>query len=119
MNVIIANKYRDALSTLDIDVIKKMDGESYIRDEDNYFCAWSAEYDEHTRVCHMIMDIFDREGDLWARSEEEHVERAHSDEEIANVLKKAGFKLLARYDELSFNPADETSQRVFYVAERN
>jgi len=27
MNVIIANKYRDALATLDIDVIKKMDGE--------------------------------------------------------------------------------------------
>lgn len=27
MNVIIANKYRDALSTLDIDIIKKLDGE--------------------------------------------------------------------------------------------
>lgn len=27
MNVIVANKYRDALSTLDIDIIKKLDGE--------------------------------------------------------------------------------------------
>ena len=27
MNVIVANKYRDALASLDIDVIKKLDGE--------------------------------------------------------------------------------------------
>ena len=27
MNVIVANKYRDALGTLDIDIIKKLDGE--------------------------------------------------------------------------------------------
>ena len=31
MNVIVANKYRDALATLDIDIIKKLDGEFTVK----------------------------------------------------------------------------------------
>ena len=93
-----------------------MDGMSYIRDEDDHFCAWSAEFNDG--ICRMTMDIFDRVGDLWSRSEEEHIERAHSDEEITNAFERAGFKLLAKYDELSFEEANYTSERVFWVIER-
>ncbi len=97
---------------------RAMDGESYLRDEENHFCAWSAEYDENTRLCRMMMDIFDRDGALWARSSEEHIERAHSEEELHAALRDAGFRCLARWDALSFRDADAASQRVFWVAER-
>jgi len=93
-----------------------MDGMSYIRDEEDHFCAWSAEFGDG--ICRMTMDIFDRVGDLWSRSEEEHVERAHSDEEIQDAFEKSEFKLLAKYDELSFDEANITSERVFWVIER-
>lgn len=93
-----------------------MDGMSYIRDEEDHFCAWSAEYSDG--ICRMTMDIFDRVGDLWNRSEEEHIERAHSDEEIEEAFSNAGFKLLTKYDELSFEEANYTSERVFWVIER-
>lgn len=97
---------------------KQMDGMSYIRDEEDHFCAWSAEYDEKSRVCSMIMDIFDRNGKLWERSQEEHIERAHSDDEITSALESAEFKLLDRFDELSLNKASSDSQRVFWIVER-
>ena len=42
MNVIIANKYRDALANLDIEVIKKLEGEftvdEIIETFKNFFC---------------------------------------------------------------------------------
>ncbi len=95
---------------------KRMDGMSYIRDEEDHFCAWSADYKD--KICHMTMDIFDRIGDMWQRSEEEHIERAHSDEEIEKAITNADFKLVARYDELSFDEATDKSERVFWVIER-
>lgn len=97
---------------------KNMDGMSYIRDEENHFCAWSAEYDEDSRICSMIMDIFDKKGSLWERSQEEHIERAHSDDEIASAVENAQFKVLDKFDELSFNCANNGSERVFWIAER-
>lgn len=97
---------------------RAMDGESYIRDEEDHFCAWSAEYDEKTRICQMMMDIFDRKGALWARTCEEHLERAHSEDEIMSALAASGFRCLARWDELSFEEAAKASQRVFWVAMR-
>ncbi len=97
---------------------KQMDGMSYIRDEENHFCAWSAEYDADTRICSMIMDIFDSNGELWERTQEEHIERAHSEEEIKKALENAEFKVLDRFDELNFNKAGINSQRVFWIAER-
>lgn len=97
---------------------KSMDGKSYLRDEENHFCAWSAEYDEEEKICYMMMDLFDREGELWDRTQEEHVERAHSEAEIEAALSASRFKTLARFDELSFECADENSHRIFWIAIR-
>lgn len=97
---------------------REMNGESYIRDEENHFCAWSAEYDEKSRICQMMMDIFDQKGALWSRTSEEHIERAHSEEELLSALQDAGFRCLARWDELSFQDATAASRRVFWVAIR-
>ena len=94
----------------------KMNGMSYIRDEEDYFCAWSAEFEDS--ICNMTMDIFHRVGDMWQRSQEEHIERAHTDNEIKSAFETAGFKLIAKYDELSFESAKDTSERVFWVIER-
>ncbi|MEG2377611.1 MAG: methyltransferase domain-containing protein [Clostridia bacterium] len=90
---------------------KTMDGEVYLRDSEEHFCVWSADYNEETRICRMDMDIFDKKGELWQRSFEEHIERAHSDAEVRKALDVSGFDVI-RTDE----PFD--AGRVFYIARR-
>jgi len=97
---------------------KKLDGCAFLRENDNYFCAWNAEYAPKDRLCTFYYDIFKRKGELWSRSQEEHVERAHSREEIEIALNKAGFELVEVFGELSENVPTEDEQRIFYVARR-
>lgn len=96
-----------------------LDGQSFIRENDDFFCAWTAEYDEEEKLCSFYYDIFsETEDGLWERSFEEHTERAHSKEEIVSALEKASFELVATFGELSESPPDENEQRIFYVARR-
>ncbi len=97
---------------------KNLDGCAFLRESNDYFCAWSAEYAQEEKICTFYYDIFKRKGELWSRSQEEHKERAHSYEEIENALSKAGFELIATYGELSDKPPANDEQRIFYVARR-
>lgn len=99
---------------------RRLDGQIFLRESEDYFCTWSAEYDIDARLCAFYYDIFKSfEGDLWERSQEEHTERAHSREEIKTALEKASFALEAVFGELSENSPTEDEQRIFFVARRN
>lgn len=99
---------------------KKLDGETYLRENEDYFCAWTAEYNEGDRLCTFHYDIFKSYDDeLWERSYEEHTERAHSAKELEVALNGADFTLIASFGELSDEPPQAGEQRVFYIARRN
>jgi hypothetical protein len=38
------------------------------------------------------MDLFGRQGELWSRSGEEHIEYAHEPEALLRLLAEAGFQ---------------------------
>lgn len=97
---------------------KSMNGNVFIRDLDNIFCVWSADYNMMTRLCEMKIDLFKRRGELWERQEEKHTQYAHADVDLRKALEKSGFTLSAAYDELGFSPVNDESERVFYVARR-
>ena len=99
---------------------RNLNGETYLRENEDYFCAWTAEYNEDERLCTFHYDIFKSyEDGLWERSYEEHTERAHSEKELEAALNAADFTLIASYGELSDKPPEKGEQRVFYVARRN
>ena len=95
-----------------------IDGENFLREDDDNVCIWSAAYDEESKYCWMGMNLFRRDGAVWTRSREEHEEYAFSETEISTALKQNGFVLEAAYDELSVLPATGDSMRIFYVARR-
>ena len=98
---------------------KRLNGETYLRESDDFFCAWTAEYDEEEKLCNFFYDIFKYcEDDLWERSGEEHTERAHSEDELVRALNDAEFTVIAKFGELSDTPPKEDEQRIFYVARR-
>lgn len=98
---------------------KKLDGSVFLRENEDFFCTWSAEYDKNSRLCTFFYDIFKNCGELWSREQEEHTERAHSHDEIKRALESADFSLLTVFGELSENPPADDEQRIFYVARRN
>lgn len=98
---------------------KAISGNSFLREDEENVCIWSAAYDDASKYCLMRMNLFQKSGALWSRSCEEHEEYAFSQAEIFAALEQNGFTLEAAYDELSASPARADSMRIFYVARRN
>ena len=62
--------------------LRAMDGQVWLDEDDDVFCVWRGEFDEETNICSYGMDLFQRQGDVWYRSFEEHREYAYSREQL-------------------------------------
>ena len=56
--------------------LKAMDGQVFLDEDDDVYCVWRGEFDEETNICTYWMDLFQRQGNTWTRSYEEHREYA-------------------------------------------
>ena len=82
------------------------------------FCVWRGEFDEQTNICSYGMDLFQREGEKWVRSFEEHQEYAYSREHLMGYLKKAGFTNIEVYADRLFEDPREGEQRIYFKARK-
>lgn len=71
--------------------LRALDGEVFVDETEDALCLWRGEFDEEENALVYGMDIFQREGALWRRREEEHTEYAHSPETLTQLLEQAGF----------------------------
>lgn len=94
--------------------LRSMDGQIFVDEGDDVLCLWRADFDED--LCAMVygMDIFSREGSLWRRSGEEHVEYAHEPEWIKAELEAKGFSELR----LEKDCPQGDAGRMFIIARR-
>ena len=72
--------------------LRALDGEVFTDETEDALCLWRAEFDEDENALIYAMDIFSREGPLWRRRTEEHVEYAHAPEALVQLLEAAGFR---------------------------
>ena len=75
--------------------LRSLDGQVFVDEEEDLLCLWRADFDEDTNALVYGMDLFSREGKLWQRSREEHVEYAHAAETLQALLENAGFADIA------------------------
>ena len=68
----------------------------------------------------MDLDFFayHEDDDTYTRTSESFCERAYTDEEIRQFIEKSGLKLVAAYAADSFDPVEEKTQRIVYVAQK-
>lgn len=95
-----------------------LDGEVFIDETDDVFCVWRAEFDYDENACIYGMDIFSLEGDTWQRSQEEHVEYAHSCDFLSDALVNAGFGEISVFAELHMEEPRDGENRIFFAARR-
>ena len=98
--------------------LRSMDGQVFLDEDDDVYCVWRGEFDEDTNICSYGMDLFQREGEKWVRSFEEHREYAYSIEQLRSYLKGAGFTHIRVWADRKFCAPREGEQRVWFQARK-
>ena len=98
--------------------LRAMDGQVFLDEDDDVYCVWRGEFDEETNICSYGMDLFQREGDVWYRSFEEHREYAYSAQQLVGYLKDAGFTNIEVYADRLFEAPREGEQRIYIKARK-
>jgi len=98
--------------------LRAMDGQVFLDEDDDVFCVWRGEFDGVSNICSYGMDLFQRQGESWCRSFEEHQEYAYSIEQLTGFLKDAGFTHIAVYGDRRLEAPGEGEQRVYFKARK-
>ena len=98
--------------------LRAMDGQVFLDEDDDVYCVWRGEYDGETNICSYGMDLFQRRGEVWERSFEEHREYAYSREQLTEYLKTAGFTHIRVYADRKFEAPGEGEQRIYFKARK-
>ena len=98
--------------------LRAMDGQIFLDEDDDVYCVWRGEFDEETNICSYGMDLFQRDGDVWHRSFEEHCEYAYSEVQLRSYLKAAGFTHIEVYADRKFEAPGAGEQRIYFKARK-
>jgi len=98
--------------------LRAMDGQVFLDEDEDVYCVWRGEFDEQTNICTYGMDLFQRRGDTWHRSWEEHREYAYSREQLTQYLKEAGFTAIEVYGDRRMEPPSDADQRIYLKARK-
>ena len=98
--------------------LRAMDGQVFLDEDDDVYCVWRGEFDEETNICSYGMDLFQREGENWHRSFEEHREYAYTREQLTQYLKDAGFTHIRVYADGRMEAPAPGEQRIYFSARK-
>ena len=98
--------------------LQAMDGQVFLDEDENVYCVWRGEFDRKSNICSYGMDLFQRQGNMWRRSFEEHREYAYTRQQLTRFLKAAGFTGIHVYGDRTFAAPREGEQRMFFSARK-
>ena len=98
--------------------LRAMDGQVFLDEDDDVYCVWRGEFDEETNICSYGMDLFQRHGEAWERSFEEHQEYAYTREQLTEYLKDSGFTAIHVYGDREFREPVPGEQRIYFSARK-
>ena len=98
--------------------LKAMDGQVFLDEDDDVYCVWRGEFDEASNICTYAMDLFQRQGEVWERSYEEHKEYAYSAEQLVLYLKAAGFTNIEVFADRKMHSPQQGEQRIYLKARK-
>lgn len=80
---------------------------------------WENFYDEEKKILNMDFTYFLKEGELFQKYQENHVQRAYSLDEIMDMLKSAGFEEILTYGDFDREKTDlSKAERIFITAKK-
>lgn len=88
----------------------------YTYSEEDVFYTWENVFEED--LLSMYLTFFVKRGDLYERFEEEHLERAYTEEFIESKLKNAGLKLIGKFEGYTERQVNDKTERIVYVVKK-
>ena len=98
--------------------LQAMDGQVFLDEDTDVYCVWRGEFDRQTNICTYGMDLFQRSGDVWHRSWEEHREYAYSRQQLTGFLKEAGFTSIEVFGDCRMANPSDADQRIYFKARK-
>ncbi|HWQ57385.1 MAG TPA: methyltransferase domain-containing protein [Clostridia bacterium] len=96
---------------------KVLANNTFAEDEEGAAYIWTNEYDEVFRRIRMDVTFFERMRDgRYERFMETHAQRAHSQRELTNALRRAGFCDIRVYEAFTQDTPTQTSERLQFLA---
>lgn len=89
----------------------------YTYNEDKVFYSWENVFQDD--LLEMYLTFFVKQGELYERFEEEHLERAYKEEEIEEILKEIGFEIIDKADGYSEKIVDSNTERIVYSVRKS
>ena len=77
---------------------RALDGSTFVDETEDVLCLWRADFDAESGVMRYGMDLFERQGGLWRREREEHIEYAHTLSMLRGTLAAAGFDRVTMHE---------------------
>lgn len=90
----------------------------FVYDIDPVFCVWSNKLRQGTDRVDISLEFFENQEGLYRRSHEHFSEISFPIDVIEELLKKTGFKNIQVFEDLSFEPPKESSQKVLFAAQK-
>jgi len=69
-------------------------------------------------IVNMYLTFFVKNGDLYERFEEEHYERAYTENEIEGIIQECGFSIINKYDGYNQKDVNKESERILYILKK-
>ena len=89
-----------------------------IDDDQDISLMWQNSFDEQDKICTMELTFFVREGSLYRRFDETHIQKAHHAKDIIEKLKQNRFEKINGYHHLTFDAPKKWSQRILFGAQK-
>ena len=94
-------------------------GQTFGEDEPDCTYLWQNCFDPQTRLLEMRLAFFTPDGrGGYRRFDERHVQRAHTQEELTELLLQAGFSIVGVYEAFTKESPTATSERIQFVAQK-
>ena len=112
----------DGLFMFDINTIYKhkyiLANNTFTYETDDVYLVWENQFNEKNNNVKMNLEFFEYEDGAYYRSSESFTEKAYDINEIDAALKETGFEIIAHFDDDTFNPPNEKSQRIVIAARK-
>lgn len=99
---------------------KEIYGENhYVLEDDGVLLAWRNEYNEKSRMCDFLLDIFtlDQSG-MYIRNTECQRERCYARRTIESAARGAGFRIEKVVSDFTGTPASENDERWYFILKK-
>ena len=91
---------------------------TFVVEEDGVVCVWQNSYHADRLTTDISLDFFIEQDGHYIRSSEDFSERAYTESELSEILRKAELSTDAIYDDMTYNPPTDKSERVIYVTKK-